>query len=183
MINPPLPRRRKIQRALDYTVAAALACLQRVNHRFYMRFKAADLRRLGVRITGHPRFIAQSVYFDPSMYGAIQIGHNVVISESVRLLTHDYSICQAARAAGLDESRYFRRVQGITLGEECFVGLGATIMPGVVIGKSSIVAAGAVVTKPVPDFDVVGGNPARHICTVFELWRKYEKASPHLYYE
>lgn len=40
-------------------------------------------------------------------------------------------------------------------------GHGATVMPGVRIGHGAIVAAGAVVTKDVPDYGIVGGNPAR----------------------
>lgn len=41
------------------------------------------------------------------------------------------------------------------------IGGGATILPGVTIGKSAMVGAGAVVTKSVPDYAVVVGNPAR----------------------
>lgn len=41
------------------------------------------------------------------------------------------------------------------------IGGGATILPGITIGKSAMVGAGTVVTKSVPDFSVVVGNPAR----------------------
>ena len=41
-------------------------------------------------------------------------------------------------------------------------------MPGVTIGEGSIVAAGSIVTKSVPPHTVVGGNPARVICSVEE---------------
>ena len=41
--------------------------------------------------------------------------------------------------------------------------MGCTICPGVTIGKSAVVAAGAVVTKDVPDYAVVGGVPAKVI--------------------
>ena len=41
-------------------------------------------------------------------------------------------------------------------------------MPGVTIGEGSLVAAGSIVTKSVPDHMVVGGNPARVICSVNE---------------
>ena len=49
----------------------------------------------------------------------------------------------------------------ITLKENVWVGGGVTFLPGVTIGKNVIVAAGAVVTKDVPDNVIVGGNPAR----------------------
>jgi acetyltransferase-like isoleucine patch superfamily enzyme len=46
------------------------------------------------------------------------------------------------------------------VGENCFIGAGAILMPGVQIGDDSIVAAGAVVTKDVPRGSIVAGNPA-----------------------
>ena len=49
-----------------------------------------------------------------------------------------------------------------------YIGAYSQIMPGVTIGEGAIVAAGSVVTKSVPPRTVVGGNPARYICTVDE---------------
>ena len=44
-----------------------------------------------------------------------------------------------------------------------WIGAGATILPGVTVGKNAVVAAGAVVTKDVAPNTIVGGNPARLI--------------------
>lgn len=52
------------------------------------------------------------------------------------------------------------------------LGAYSQIMPGVTIGEGAIVAAGSVVTKSVPPRTVVGGNPARYICTVDEYIQK-----------
>ena len=49
-----------------------------------------------------------------------------------------------------------------------WIGAGATIMPGVTVGKYAIVGAGAIVTKDVPDYSVVVGVPARVIKTLDE---------------
>ncbi|WGL57513.1 CatB-related O-acetyltransferase [Kluyvera intermedia] len=49
------------------------------------------------------------------------------------------------------------------LGDGCWLGMRAMIMPGVVIGEGAVVAAGPVVTKDVPPYAVVGGNPAKFI--------------------
>lgn len=49
----------------------------------------------------------------------------------------------------------------VILGNDVWIGAGATIMGGVHIGNGAIVAAGAVVTKDVPPYAVAGGNPAR----------------------
>lgn len=49
----------------------------------------------------------------------------------------------------------------IHIGEDCWIGGGATILPGVTVGRGCVVGAGSVVTKNVPDFHVVAGNPAK----------------------
>lgn len=57
----------------------------------------------------------------------------------------------------------------ITIGEDCWLGGNVTVLPGVTIGRGSTVGAGSVVTKDVPPFHVVAGNPAR-------ILRKIESA-------
>ncbi|TGO58826.1 hypothetical protein BOTNAR_0174g00170 [Botryotinia narcissicola] len=51
----------------------------------------------------------------------------------------------------------------ITIGEDCWFGGGVTVCPGVTIGRGCTMGAGSVVTKDVPDFHVVAGNPAKII--------------------
>ena len=51
----------------------------------------------------------------------------------------------------------------VLLKKACWIGAGATILPGVSVGKHAIVGAGSVVTKDVPDYAVVVGNPAKVI--------------------
>lgn len=60
----------------------------------------------------------------------------------------------------------------IVIKDNCFIGLGSIILPGVTIGPNSIVAAGSVVTKDVEPDTVVGGNPAKKITTVPEYMEK-----------
>ncbi|KAI9641455.1 hypothetical protein NHQ30_010262 [Ciborinia camelliae] len=59
----------------------------------------------------------------------------------------------------------------ITIGEDCWFGGGVTVCPGVTIGRGCTIGAASVVTKDVPDFHVVAGNPARII-------RKIEPKEP-----
>lgn len=49
----------------------------------------------------------------------------------------------------------------VVIEDGCDIGIGSIILPGVKIGEGSIVGAGAVVTKDVPPYSVVVGNPAR----------------------
>ena len=53
--------------------------------------------------------------------------------------------------------------QPVTIADDVWIGAGAVVLPGVTIGRHSVVAAGAVVTRDVPDGCVVGGVPAKII--------------------
>ncbi|PRA28250.1 acyltransferase [Pseudomonas poae] len=59
--------------------------------------------------------------------------------------------------------QYPDRFEGITVKEGASIGANATILPGVIIGRYAMVGAGAVVTKDVPEYAVVVGNPAKII--------------------
>lgn len=56
----------------------------------------------------------------------------------------------------------------ITIGHDVWVGAGATILSGVSVGNGAVIAAGSVVTKNVPAYTIVGGNPAKPIKQRFD---------------
>ncbi|WP_166966456.1 CatB-related O-acetyltransferase [Yeosuana marina] len=56
-----------------------------------------------------------------------------------------------------------KQKEGITLGNDIWIGMGSYIMPGVSIGNGAIIAANSVVTKDVPDYAMFGGSPAKLI--------------------
>ena len=104
---------------------------------------------------------------DPAL---VRIGNNVTLADCT-LLGHDGVV----RILNTRYGKKLDSVGPVDIRDNCFVGHGAIVMPRVTIGPDSIVAAGAVVTKDVPPGVVVGGNPARIICTTEELVRKMEE--------
>lgn len=57
----------------------------------------------------------------------------------------------------------------ITIGNDVWIGFGVTVLDGVSIGDGAVVGARSLVTKSVHPYEMVGGNPAKHIRTRFEL--------------
>ena len=64
---------------------------------------------------------------------------------------------------------------GARVGDHARIGANSTILPGVKIGRDSVIGAGAVVTKDVPDFAIVAGVPARQIG---ETSHEHRRSSP-----
>jgi maltose O-acetyltransferase len=102
--------------------------------------------------------------FDGVYPWLITIGNDCTLS-GAEILTHDDS-------AVLHIGR--RQVGPVRIGNGVFVGRGSIILPGVTIGSNSIIAAGSVVTKDVPEGAVVAGNPAQVITHVDDVCRRKE---------
>lgn len=85
------------------------------------------------------------------------IGKNVAVGPSCILFSHDHDYEKAGECAWDGPLKMGR----IVVGDGAWVGARVTILPGVTIGVRAVVAAGAVVTRDVPDGAVVGGVPAR----------------------
>ncbi|ASN39216.1 sugar O-acetyltransferase [Paeniglutamicibacter terrestris] len=85
----------------------------------------------------------------------ISIGADCLIGPNVQLLTPTHPMEPELRRAKLEAAK------PITIGENVWIGGGATILPGVSIGENSVIGAGSVVTRDVPANVVAVGNPAR----------------------
>ncbi|MFJ2558069.1 MULTISPECIES: sugar O-acetyltransferase [unclassified Streptomyces] len=88
---------------------------------------------------------------------AITIGEDCQIGPNVQLLTPTHPLEPQPRRDKLEAAR------PITIGNNVWLGGGATVLPGVSIGDNSVIGAGAVVTKDVPADVVAVGNPARPV--------------------
>lgn len=118
-----------------------------------------DYLKMGMKI-GQGCDINPGLVIDHSHCWLIEIGNNVTIAPEVYLLAHDASI---HRTLG------YSKIGKVMLKDGCFIGARALIMPGVTVGENAIVAAGSIVTKSVEPGMVVGGNPAKVICSVADL--------------
>lgn len=84
----------------------------------------------------------------------LTIGNHVDIASEVMIYNSEHDI----------ESKDFAATEEpVVIGDYVFIGPRAIILPGVHIGKGGVIAAGAVVTKDIKDFEIVGGVPAQRI--------------------
>ena len=131
--------------------------------KLYLRYFASCekyARHIGVTI-GRNCLIATR-YWSSEPY-LITIGNNVQVTENVKFYTHGGG--NVAREKYPDFDAFGK----IVVEDQAYIGSSSLIMAGVTIGHGALVAAGSVVTKSVAPRTVVGGNPARYICTVDEF--------------
>lgn len=94
------------------------------------------------------------------IYGPVSIGKNVMMGPEVVIYTsgHSFDRCDIPI---IDQGS--TEPKPVVIKNDCWIGRRAMIMPGVHISEGCVVGAGAVVTKDIPPFCVVGGVPARII--------------------
>lgn len=123
------------------------------------------LRNSGITIGDNCRIFSDITTTESYL---IRIGNGTTISADVVLITHDASIQKVLP----EKTDLFGR---ICIGNNCFIGSNSIIMYGVTLPDNTIVAAGSVVTKSIPESGkIVGGNPARVIGTVKEFGERYD---------
>ena len=116
-----------------------------------IRIFLLKLRKYDVK---YSTIIEGSVQLDKLYPSGIHIGENTLVARGVTILSHDH--CKR-----VNNNQPF--LIDTFIGKNCFIAVGAIILPGVKIGDEVIVGAGAVVTKDVPSNTVVAGNPAKKI--------------------
>lgn len=115
----------------------------------------------------------------------IEIGDNCLITSGVKFITHDGSISVIYnKFSGLplkDVYGKYNKFGKIKVGNNCFIGINTIILPGVTIGDNTIIGAGSVITRDIPDNTVYAGNPAREICKLEDLQETVLNSSKIIY--
>lgn len=131
--------------------------------RLYCDFRLWRLRKSGLSIAPDCR-MTSIPDFGSEPY-LITIGRNVALAGDVSFITHD---------GGTHVFRHLERYKNvikygrITIRDNCVIGKGVIILPGVTIGPDSVVAAGSVVSRSVPPGVLAAGNPAKPVMTTHQ---------------
>lgn len=138
----------------------------------FAQFMRRSFAKLVIAKCGKNVNIERNAFFTPGLeigdnsgvgincevYGPVKIGNDVMMGPEVVIYTTGHAY---------DRTDIPMREQGSTpyepvvIGNDVWIGRRAMIMPGVTIGDGAIIGAGAVVTKDVPPYAVVGGVPAK----------------------
>jgi acetyltransferase-like isoleucine patch superfamily enzyme len=118
---------------------------------------------LHMKVGKHTSF-ALMVMPDVMFPEKISVGINTVIGYNTTILAHEYLIHEY-------------RLGDVVIGDEVLIGANSTILPGLSIGNGSIVSAGTLVHKDVPEGAFVGGNPMKIIYTKEEMLERDQQTS------
>ena len=148
-----------------------MALLERIKNAFLykvgMRFPYSKVRVHSFKALGHE--IGVGAYFPSDLTitqtfvkwkggrGKLTIGNRVSIGPKVCIILTSAPNASKIRGLLKEKPRF------VTIQDDAWIGAGAIILPGVTIRQGAVVGAGSVVTKDVPPYAIVAGNPARVI--------------------
>jgi acetyltransferase-like isoleucine patch superfamily enzyme len=107
----------------------------------------------------------------------ISIGSHVRFAGRVVMITHDGGI-RVIQTLNPQRYQKVRKFGRIDIRDNCVIGWGAIILPGVTIGPDCVIAAGSVVTRSIPPGVLAAGNPAKPVMTVQQYAEWSLAASP-----
>lgn len=115
------------------------------------KYRIKILRLGGVKI-GNKSFIGSNVTFDSMHPELIEIGEHVKITSGTKILSHFYNP---------DNDTF--NIAKVTIANDVFIGMNTLIVNPVSKGQGSVIAAGSVVNKDIPENEIWGGNPVKFI--------------------
>lgn len=92
--------------------------------------------------------------------GSIEIGNNCLISQHITIVASNHLI---RRTELIVNQRWTNTNNYVLIEDDVWIGANSVILPGVTIHRGAVVAAGSIVTKDVPEYAIVAGNPAKII--------------------
>ena len=122
-------------------------------------------REMGVKIGERCKILSNPYTCFGSEPYLVEIGDHVEVTKDCRFVTHDGAVWVLQEFEGFEKADKFGK---ITVGNNVFIGLDSTILPGITIGNNCIVGACSLVNKSIPDGEVWAGVPAKKICTLEE---------------
>lgn len=114
----------------------------------------------------------RTVFIDETRPFMIKIGNDVKITRGVTILTHGYDW---SVLAGIHDI-VLGSAGEVTIGNNVFIGMNATVLKGVHIGNNVVIGAGSLVNRDIPDNCVAAGNPCRIIMSIDSYYEKRQKA-------
>lgn len=108
----------------------------------------------------------------------IIIGNNVLLGSQIIVTDHNHGCYGAAGHSSPHQSPHERSLKArkVAIGDNVWIGDGCVILPGVMIGMGSVVAANSVITMDIPKMTIVAGNPGRVIKIYCEKSRQWKRA-------
>jgi len=102
------------------------------------------------------------LFADPreGVQGSIIIEENVMLGSGVHIYVANHRFDNTSKPI-INQGHYISK--NVVLKKGCWIGANCIILPGVTIGENSVVGGGSVVTKNIPSYSVVAGNPAKII--------------------
>lgn len=141
--------------------------------RLISKWRLYRYKQKGLQLGDKCRFIGiPSLGSEPYL---ISIGSHVTISAGVRFINHDGGTWVFRSS---DKYKNVIKYGRITIMDNCFIGTGAILMPGITIGPNAVVGSGALVTRNVPPNTVVAGIPAKALMSVEEYAEKCLRETP-----
>ena len=89
--------------------------------------------------------------------GGVRIGSDVMMAPDVKIYTRNHNIGDISRPMRLQGDSF----SPVTIGDDVWIACNVVILPGVSVGSHSVIGAGSIVTRDVPDYAVVVGSPAK----------------------
>jgi maltose O-acetyltransferase len=170
-LTPSQVSKKVINRALNYFLDFELMVLRWIGHIPLHTVRHSAYLLAGVRMGQGSTIHMWANFFQPKN---IEIGSDTIIGNNAFLdgrapliignhtdIAAEVLIYNSEHDITSDD--FSAREEAVEIGDYVFIGARAIILPGVKIGRGAVVAAGAVVTRDVPDFAIVGGVPAKVI--------------------